>query len=128
MDTKPASADQLELFHAPSIASQLPVVFDTGFQFTAMQGHCAACQKAFDDQRFNGKVLRPTPHVAEIYAVGHCAVCNMFSEVRFRVYDDKRFAQLRTEGWRQGSMKTEAERKTGLHHKLGRAIKWLFTF
>ena len=128
MSTKPVSADQLELFNGASIASQLPVVFDTGFKFTEMRACCAMCQQEFPDPHFNGKLLRPTPHVAEIYAVGHCAACNVFSEVRFRVFDDKRFAQLRTEGWRTYSMKTDAERKTGLHHKLGRAIKWLFTF
>lgn len=128
MQTTPASAEQLDLFHGASISSQLPVVFDTGFKFTEVKGSCASCQQEFGEQRFNGRVTRPTKHVADIFAVGHCEHCNIFTEARLRVYDDYRFAQLRTEGWRTGTMKTDAQRKTGLHHKLGGAIRWLFTF
>lgn len=128
METTTASAEQIELFNAPSIASQLPVVFDTGFKFMEARGCCSACNKEFPEQNFNGKVLRPTSHVAEIFALGYCAECNLLSEVRFRMYDDQRFMMRRNNGWYEGHMRTYSEQKNGIHHKVVRAVRWLFTF
>jgi hypothetical protein len=122
------SAEQIELWNAPSIASQLPVKFSTGFTFTGMRGCCAECGKELADHHFNGKVLRPTPQVAEIFAVGYCQECKLITPFRYRMYDDKRFTTLRNEGWCEGSMKNDSERKVGMHHKLGRMFRWLFTF
>ena len=122
------SAEQIELFESPSIASQLPVVFNTGFSFTEARTRCCSCQVEFPEEKFNGKVLRQTPHVAEVFALGHCVGCNLFSEVRFRMYDDKRFTILQKNGWHESQMKTDSERGTSFYHRIKRAVRWLFTF
>lgn len=128
MERTTITAEQIELWNAPTIASQLPITFDTGFTLAEMQGRCAECNNSIPDERFSGKVQRPTSHVAEVFAVGHCKECKLITPFRYRVYDDKRFTTLSKEGWREGRMMSETERKTSLHHKLGRALRWLFTF
>ena len=128
MERTTITDEQIELWKAPTISSQLPITFDTGFTLTEIQGRCAECNKHIADERFSGKVQRPSSHVAEFFAVGHCEECKLLTPFRYRVYDDKRFITLSNDGWRECRMMTEAERKTGLHHKLGRAIRWLFTF
>ena len=128
MERTTISAEQIELWNAPSISSQLPIKFETGFTFTEMRGCCAGCSNQIPDERFSGKIQRPTPHVAEVFAVGYCDECKLLTPFRYRMYDDKRFTTLRNEGWCEGRMKTDAERQTGIFHKLGKMLRWLFTF
>ena len=128
MERTTISDEQFALWKSPSIASQLPIKFDTGFTFSGMRGCCVECNQEIPDERFSGKIVRPTPHVAEVFAVGFCEECQLLTPFRYRMYDDKRFTTLRKEGWCEGRLKTDAERRTGIFHKLGRAVRWLFTF
>ena len=126
MERTKISLEQIELWNSPNIALQLPVNFSTGFTFSSMSGRCLECNKELSDGDVHGKVLRPTPNVAEIFAIGYCCGCKLLTPYRFRVYDDKRFIILQKEGWLEGQLK--ASRTTRFFSKIKRAVRWLFTF
>ena len=128
MKSTTMSTEQIELWEAPSIASQLPIAFKTGFTFSGMRGCCAQCNGPIVDELFKGRVQRPTPHVAEVFAVGYCEQCEILTPFRYRVYDDQRFMGLRNDGWHEWKMKKTADHQTGIRHRIGRAVRWLFTF
>lgn len=118
--------EQIALWKSPTIAEQLPVLFDTGFRFTEATGHCAQCRAGLPNDCMHGNVLRPTPHVADIVAMGYCDACKLLTPFRFRVYDDERFTTLRNDGWYEGRMRrSRAER---IKARVKSAIRWLFTF
>lgn len=118
--------EQIALWKSPTIAEQLPVLFDTGFRFTEATGHCAQCRAGLPNECMHGNVLRPTPHVADIVAMGYCDACKLLTPFRFRVYDDERFTTLRNDGWYEGRMRRS--RADRIKARAKSAIRWLFTF
>lgn len=118
--------EQIALWKSPTIAEQLPVLFETGFRFTEATGHCAQCSAGLPNECMHGNVLRPTPHVADIVAMGYCDACKLLTPFRFRVYDDERFATLRNDGWYEGRMRRSRSDRIKARIKAG--VRWLFTF
>lgn len=99
MTAKPITEEVKGLLEQPTILSQLPVVFDTGFRFDTLVGHCGKCHCGIDQQLLRGRITRLLPSVALVEAVGACNRCALLTRFNFRVYSDGRVGRYTARGW-----------------------------
>lgn len=99
MDPK-AIAYYQALAREPSLAEQLPIVFDNGNRWTSEQlrARCQFCQKIFPNHRLTGRLIRQTPHMVQMDAIGFCDACRKVTACHYRLYDDQRFEGKNAEG------------------------------
>lgn len=97
----PVSQADVELFHCPNVASQLPVELDNGIEWTSFDAHCTGCDAVIDHALFRGRVTQPLSAVAVIEAVGYCPQCNLLSRFVHRLHNDARVTFLTRKGWRE---------------------------
>lgn len=126
MTTSAFNADDHELLKEPTLDTQFPISFKTGFKFTGMQGQCSMCHKQIGSEHIHGRMQQHTLSMVEVRALGKCQGCNIYTRFHYRVYDDHRFMLHLNTGWEEYSMQlNRADRVT---NKIKKAFKWLFTF
>lgn len=75
-------------FHAlPTIASQFPLVFETGGRWETMVGHCKKCDAQLSGEALRGHVSRPFGPTFLMEAFGLCA-CGTLSYFSYRFPPD----------------------------------------
>lgn len=110
---KPVSPEMLELFEKPTIASQLPIVFDNGHTLARFEGWCPICHAPLEASEIHGEISRPFPKVAIIQAVGGCRTCNIYVPLFMRYKDDGRTETRDAEGnWIFGHAVREQKPRT----------------
>jgi len=95
----PLNARDDELWKKPSVASQFPVCFENGTEWTSIVGYCADCGRAIPDGDLRGLVTRLLPKVACVDAVGVCRSCRLLTRFYWRLHDDFRLTGLSKHGW-----------------------------
>ncbi|WP_224962803.1 hypothetical protein [Geomonas subterranea] len=112
---KPVTPEMLELFEKPTIASQLPIVFDNGHIFARFEGGCTVCRAPVDAEDIHGVITRPFPRVAIVQAIGACRSCKIYVPFFMRYKDDGRTETRDAAGnWIFGHSEREG----------GRASRW----
>ena len=96
----PVSARDKELLDMPSIASQMPVIFSNGAQWSELECECKGCGKALPANLVRGAVVRQNEHMASIEASGVCHECRLLTRYCYRLHDDMRITGPREDGWR----------------------------
>lgn len=89
-----------ELYGMPTVASQFPVSFASGVQWTTFVGKCKCCDKELPDDALHGTVTWLLPNVAALEAVGVCMECKLLTRFLHRFYDDGRITGPRGGKWR----------------------------
>ncbi len=97
--TKPISEREKALLACPTIASQMPVIFGNGAEWSELTGICSFCKKIIPDDLLRGSVVRQLPSVAVVDAVGVCPDCRMATPFLYRMYDDMRLTGPRGGKW-----------------------------
>lgn len=100
MDTKPITPRERELLEMPSIASQMPVAFDSGRKWTEFKGECHFCKQEIPDELLRGSITRPLPSVAVVEAAGVCPQCRIATIYLYRLHEDMRITGPREDGWK----------------------------
>lgn len=101
-----STAAEQEMLHAPSIASQLPVVFENNVRFDRIDAKCVGCGEAIPAEHLRGTITRPFPSVAIMDAIGYCESCNLLSPVHYRLHSDSRLSGRAKDGrWAQWKMR-----------------------
>lgn len=91
----------LELQAMPTIAEQLPLMFETtGFCWTNLVGTCNGCGCKIGPAFIRGLIRRSIPSVACVEAIGTCPQCKKLTRYFFRIYDDKRLIEQFQGTWR----------------------------
>lgn len=93
----------------PSITSQMPIFFANGAQWSEIKGECKGCGCELPDNTVRGLIVRHTPKMVSVEAVGVCHDCKLLTRFLYRLYDD-----MRITGLRDGKWKTWAPRPTVL--------------
>lgn len=88
LKTSPLTADDFSQYEKPSIAGQLPVVFENGHRLNELYGHCQKCGHRMEPERFRGSLSRAFAKVAVLSAIGYCEDCNLYSRFHYRFHDD----------------------------------------
>lgn len=82
-----------------SIASQMPVTFDGGVEWTGLEGYCAECEHAIPPDDLRGSVVRLSPSVVAVDAVGVCRPCRLMTPFFWRLHADMRVTGPTASGW-----------------------------
>lgn len=103
---RPATDAERALLKAPSIASQLPIIFDNKGQFDSVVANCLSCDQPIAPDQLRGTITRPIPSVAVVDAIGCCKTCNLITPVYYRLHDDMRLSGRARDGsWAQWKMR-----------------------
>jgi hypothetical protein len=79
----------LDEFRAlPTIASQFPLVFETGARWETMSGRCTKCGEPITGEALRGHVTRPFGRNFLMDAWGLCSSCETISTFRYRLLPD----------------------------------------
>lgn len=76
-----------EFLALPTIASQFPLVFESGRRWTTMAGHCTRCDAALSGEALRGHVTQPFGATFLVNAFGLCA-CGALSRFSHRFHPD----------------------------------------
>lgn len=85
----PATEEDQELSLTPSIASQLPIRFVTGFSVETMGIDCPKCGKHIPTRQFNGIVKRVSISNVNVDMIGECEHCKMHSRANVMIVSDR---------------------------------------
>lgn len=119
---RPATDAERALLEAPSIASQLPIIFDNKAQFDSIEAKCLSCDQPIAPDQLRGTITRPIPGVAVVDAVGYCKTCNLVTPAHYRLHDDMRLSGRTRDGsWAQWQM------RPARRSRIGRFLRWLFS-
>lgn len=88
-----------KLFEMPSIAEQMPVVFDNGNGWEDFDGYCGTCDKEIKPDLLRGSVTKPFSNVAVLHAVGVCQDCDKCTCYNYRLYPDMRISGIVGDKW-----------------------------
>lgn len=89
----------IELTKMPPLSEQFPIVFNNGYTFTGISGHCKACQRTIEDGLFSGQVSQHNEHMYSVEGVGICEPCKTLTRFVYRLYDDKRIVTPKNGRW-----------------------------
>lgn len=81
----PITEHHRALMAAPTIASQMPLIFANGTEFHKWSGCCAGCGKQTKSSKLTGTITRPIEAVAVMEAVGVCGSCNLLTPYHVRL-------------------------------------------
>ena len=84
----PLSARDRALWNSPTVASQFPVLFDSGSTLLEWSGACAECGEEIPDSDLHGTITKPIGTLVVIEAVGVCRKCRLLTPFQCRVRDD----------------------------------------
>lgn len=119
--SKKLSKETIELLEQPSIASQLPIVFNEDGQWDEFSGECNGCHKPIPQEALRGTIDRSWPNVATVTAAGFCRPCLLVTPFKFRVHSDMRMTFPRNGVWHEATPQPD-----GLWQQLLQFIKKAF--
>lgn len=126
LDTRQPKKDEVELLNAPLIKEQLPIRFESGFEFRSFGGQCAKCGARLSEDRVHGKVDTSFTEIGTIEAIGYCPPCNLWTRLNIRVKGDKTYTTLGPDGeWLSGTFEPRVK---SLSQKIARQAKRLLNF
>lgn len=95
---KPIEQKHLDRLKAPTISSQLPIVFSNGYEISDIHGDCSCCGNPIKDDLFRGTVKEVIDDCYVVDAVGACYSCGIMVLYYWRLKADKSIEGLNTAG------------------------------
>ena len=123
MNRSPLTDRHKELLGMPTIASQLPVIFNNGMKWTVINCSCSGCNADIPHEKVRGSFSMAFPRVAVLNAVGVCDACKLLTEYSWRLHEDRRITVLTNQGWKTRKAHPTAWER--LNKRLRRLLKAL---
>ncbi len=70
------------------IERRFPLVFRSGARWDSFEGHCGACDRAFEPRELRGTVEQPFASVFVVDALGYCEACRLLTPFLYRFHED----------------------------------------